>query len=307
MLGIAVLDAGGQYCHLLARRVREAGVQSHVLPIETSGDQLAGVSGIIISGGPRSVTEDDAPRVDPSIFSLNVPILGICYGHQLLAATLPGGAVKRSHSREYGLARFRLAPDASAHDAAGLFAGIPETSQVWVSHGDSVESLPDDVETLGSTSDCAVAAMGDAARRIYGVQFHPEVTHTEFGAQLLANFVRRVCGCDSTWKPSSAETIEAIKTDIRARVAASKKVLFFVSGGVDSTVAYKLCADALGQDRVHGVYVDTGFMRKNESADVMAAYEKAGFLNVSLLDASAEFLTAVGTETNPETKRQLIG
>ena len=160
---------------------------------------------------------------------------------------------------------------------------------------------------LGSTDDCAVAAMGDAARRIYGVQFHPEVTHTEFGAQLLGNFVRRVCGCESTWKPSSAETIEAIKADIRTHVGESKKVLFFVSGGVDSTVAYKLCADALGQDRVHGVYVDTGFMRKNESADVMAAYEKAGFQNVRLRDASVEFLAAVGGETNPETKRKLIG
>ncbi len=297
----------GSTCHLLARRVRESGVQSHVLPIETTGDQLAGVSGIIISGGPRSVTEAGSPRVDPSIFSLNVPILGICYGHQLLAATLPGGVVKRSHSREYGLARFRLAPDSSAHDALGLFAGVPESSQVWVSHGDSVERLPAGLDALGSTDDCAVAAMGDAGRRIYGVQFHPEVTHTEFGAVLLGNFVRRVCGCAATWKPSSAETIEAIKADIRARVGASKKVLFFVSGGVDSSVAYKLCADGLGQDRVHGVYVDTGFMRKNESAEVMTSYERAGFLNVRLRDASVEFLAAVGDETNPETKRKLIG
>jgi GMP synthase (glutamine-hydrolysing) len=299
--GIAVLDAGGQYCHLLARRVREAGVQSHVLPIDTTADQLSGVSGIIISGGPRSVTEAGSPRVDPSILSTGVPILGICYGHQLLAATMPGGIVKPSHSREYGLAKLRL------NKSNALFEGVPAGSQVWVSHGDSVEQLPDSFEVLGATDDCAVAAMVHPAKNIYGVQFHPEVTHSEFGQRILENFIRRVCGSGSEWRPSSAETIEAIKTDIRARVGPAKNVLFFVSGGVDSSVAYKLCADALGEDRVHGVYVDTGFMRKNESDEVMAAYHNAGFKNVRLRDASAEFLSAVGRETNPEIKRQRIG
>jgi GMP synthase (glutamine-hydrolysing) len=149
--------------------------------------------------------------------------------------------------------------------------------------------------------------MAHPSKNIYGVQFHPEVTHSEFGQRILENFVRRVCRSGADWRPSSAETIAAIKTDIQTRVGPTKKVLFFVSGGVDSTVAYKLCADALGQDRVHGVYVDTGFMRKNESADVMAAYEKAGFKNVRLRDASADFLSAVGVETNPETKRKRIG
>ena len=188
-----------------------------------------------------------------------------------------------------------------------MFDGVPDNSQVWVSHGDSVEKLPDCFEVLGATDDCAVAAMVYPARNIYGVQFHPEVTHSEFGQRILENFVRRVCRSGSNWRPSSAETIEAIKTDIRARVGPTKNVLFFVSGGVDSSVAYKLCADALGEDRVHGVYVDTGFMRKNESVEVMSAYEKAGFRNVRLRDASAEFLGAVGRETNPEIKRQRIG
>ncbi|HKY20300.1 MAG TPA: glutamine-hydrolyzing GMP synthase [Vicinamibacterales bacterium] len=306
MHGIAVLDAGGQYCHLLARRVREAGIQSHVLPIDTNSEQLAGISGIIISGGPRSVTDAGSPRVDLSILAMGVPILGICYGHQLLAATMPGGVVKPSFSSEYGLANLRLATGLKPC-ATELFDAVPESSRVWVSHGDSVETLPDGFEVLGSTDDCAVAAMGHAGKKIYGVQFHPEVTHTEHGQQLLRNFIRNVCRCESNWKPSSAETIEAIKADVRASVGPDRKVLFFVSGGVDSTVAYKLCADALGQDRVHGVYVDTGFMRKNESADVMAAYEKAGFKNVRLRDASSEFLAAVGDETNPETKRKLIG
>ena len=340
MQGIAVLDAGGQYCHLLARRVREVGVQSHVLPIDTSAVQLAGISGIIISGGPRSVTEAGSPRIHPSILSMAVPILGICYGHQLLAATMPGGQVKPSYSREYGIATLQLdtaglkpltteaatlvavptavgrglssasegtRPVAQGFSPAELFDGIPTESRVWVSHGDSVERLPDGFEVLGSTTDCAVAAMRHASLRIYGVQFHPEVTHSEFGQRILENFVRRVCRCTSNWKPSSAETIDAIEADIRARVGPTKNVLFFVSGGVDSSVAYKLCADALGQERVHGVYVDTGFMRKNESADVMTAYEKAGFRNVRLRDASVEFLAAVGSETNPETKRKRIG
>jgi GMP synthase (glutamine-hydrolysing) len=313
--GIAVLDAGGQYCHLLARRVREAGVQSHVLPIDTISEDLAGIGGIIISGGPRSVTEAGSPRVHPSILSMGVPILGICYGHQLLAATMPGGIVKPSYSREYGLAKLRLRAGAGLKPCAtdtvmngnDLFEGVPDNSQVWVSHGDSVEKLPDCFDVLGATDDCAVAAMVYPTRNIYGVQFHPEVTHTEFGQRILENFVRRVCRSGSNWRPSSADTIEAIKTDIRARVGPTKNVLFFVSGGVDSSVAYKLCADALGEDRVHGVYVDTGFMRKNESAEVMSAYENAGFRNVRLRDASAEFLGAVGRETNPEIKRQRIG
>ena len=302
--------------------------------------QLAGISGIIISGGPRSVTEAGSPRIHPSILSMGVPILGICYGHQLLAATMPGGQVKPSYSREYGIATLQLdtaglkpltteaatlvavptavgrgfsspsegtRPVAQGFSPAELFDGIPTESRVWVSHGDSVERLPDGFEVLGSTTDCAVAAMRHASLRIYGVQFHPEVTHSEFGQRILENFVRRVCRCTSNWKPSSAETIDAIEADIRARVGPTKNVLFFVSGGVDSSVAYKLCADALGQERVHGVYVDTGFMRKNESADVMTAYEKAGFRNVRLRDASVEFLAAVGSETNPETKRKRIG
>ncbi|HUP40649.1 MAG TPA: gamma-glutamyl-gamma-aminobutyrate hydrolase family protein, partial [Vicinamibacterales bacterium] len=268
MQGIAVLDAGGQYCHLLARRVREVGVQSHVLPIDTSADQLAGIGGIIISGGPRSVTEAGSPRVHQSILSMGVPILGICYGHQLLAATMPGGVVKPSYSREYGLAKLKFArlksspteswssPTESSRatgtsratgsavatgrppEFAALFEGVPDNSQVWVSHGDSVEKLPDRFEALAATDDCAVAAMVHPAKNIYGVQFHPEVTHSEFGQRILENFIRRVCRSDSSWRPSSAETIEAIKADIRTNVGPTKKVLFFVSGGVDSSVAY---------------------------------------------------------------------
>jgi len=301
--GIAVLDAGGQYCHLLARRVREVGIQSHVLPIDTPAEPLGAISGIIISGGPRSVTEPNSPRIHPSILSMGVPILGICYGHQLLAATMPGGRVKPSYSREYGLANLQLA----APSVNGIFSGFPVYSRVWVSHGDSVDALPNGFEVLGSTEDCAVAAMANDELRMFGVQFHPEVTHTEHGQRLLENFVTEVCRCIPHWKPSSAEAIEAIKADIRTKVGETKNVLFFVSGGVDSTVAYKLCADALGQDRVHGVYVDTGFMRRNESDEVMAAYQAAGLRHVRRRDASAEFLGAVGGEVEPEIKRRRIG
>ena len=303
MQGIAVLDAGGQYCHLLARRVRELGVQSHVLPIDITADELGAISGVIISGGPRSVTEPGSPRIHPSILSMDVPILGICYGHQLLAATLPGGVVEPSHSREYGLANLQLA----GPSINGIFAGFPASSRVWMSHGDSVVTLPNGFDVLGATEECPVAAMGNSERRIFGVQFHPEVTHTEHGQRLLQNFVTHVCRCGSHWKPSSAEAIEAIKADIRATVGEGKNVLFFVSGGVDSTVAYKLCADALGQDRVHGVYVDTGFMRRHESEEVMTAFQTAGFKNVRLRDASADFLAAVGDEVEPEIKRKRIG
>ena len=172
---------------------------------------------------------------------------------------------------------------------------MPDNSQVWVSHGDSVEKLPDCFEVWARPMTVRSRPWCTPPGRSTACSFIPEVTHSEYGQRILENFVRRVCRSGSDWRPSSAETIDAIKTDIRARVGPTKNVLFFVSGGVDSSVAYKLCADALGEDRVHGVYVDTGFMRKNESAEVMSAYEKAGFKNVRLRDASAEFLGAVGT------------
>ena len=303
MNGIAVLDAGGQYCHLLARRIRELHVQSHVLPIGTSAEVLDGVSGIIISGGPRSVTEAESPRINPSIFDLDVPVLGICYGHQLLAATLPGGAVTPSSSREYGTARLRLA----SANVNSILSQVPETTTVWMSHGDSVERLPRGFQLLASTDECHVAAMANPERRIFGVQFHPEVSHSEHGQTVLRNFVKDVCRCDSDWHPSSDETIRDIKADIVARVGPLRKVLFFVSGGVDSTVAFKLCVDALGRDRVHGVFVDTGFMRQDEPREVMQAFECAGFYRVEKREAANRFLPAVSKLHDPEEKRKAIG
>src|SRR4029077_4854230 len=172
--------------------------QSHVVPIGITADELGAISGLVISGGPRSVTEPGSPRVHPSILSMGVPILGICYGHQLLAATMPGGVVKPSYSREDGMANLPLA----GSWVNGIFAGFPAYSRVWVSHGDSVETLPNGFEVLGSTEDCAVAAMANTALRMFGVQFHPEVTHSEYGQKLLGNFVTQVCRCGAHWKPS---------------------------------------------------------------------------------------------------------
>lgn len=301
MQGIAVLDAGGQYCHLLARRVREARVLSHVVPVDVQAEAIRGVQGIIISGGPRSVTEADAPRIDPSILSLGVPILGICYGHQLLAHTLSGGVVRRSSAREYGLAALRLArPNVNS-----IFTGVAPSSRVWMSHGDSVERPPTGFETLAMTDECAVAAMGDDSRRLYGVQFHPEVSQTQWGQTIIENFVWNVCGAELSWDPKSS--VDAIKADIQLKVGSVRKVLFFVSGGVDSSVAYKLCADALGEDRLHGIYVNTGFMRKDESEAVMATYRSAGFVNIEMVDATTDFYDAVREDFDPEDKRKHIG
>jgi GMP synthase (glutamine-hydrolysing) len=303
MRGIAVLDAGGQYCHLLARRVRQTHVLSHVLPVDVAAAALKDVSGIIISGGPRSVSEPNAPRIDPSILELGIPILGICYGHQLLASMLPGGLVKRSHASEYGVASLRLASSSTS----SILSNVETPSLVWMSHGDSVESVPDGFETLASTDECSVAAMANPKKRIFGVQFHPEVSHTEHGQQILENFVRRVCGVEDSWRPDSLVTIQGLKSEIAAAVGPARKVLFFVSGGVDSSVAYKLCADAVGEDRLRGIYINTGFMRKNESAEVMEAYRRAGFSNIEMVDASERFYAAVGHETDPEKKRKAIG
>ena len=304
MQGIAVLDAGGQYCHLLARRVREAGVQSHVLPIDTTAEQLGAISGIIISGGPRSVTEPGSPRVHPSILSMGVPILGICYGHQLLAATMPGGVVKPSYSREYGLANLQLA----GSSINGIFAGFPAYSRVWVSHGDSVETLPNGFEVLGSTEDCAVAAMANAELRMFGVQFHPEVTHTEHGQRLLGQLrheglpLRRALEAligrshrgDQGRYPDEGERAEE-----RAVLRERRRGFHRGATSCAPTRSDRIACTA-------STWTPASCGRTNRH-EVMAAFQTAGFKNVRLRDASAEFLAAVGDEVEPEIKRKRIG
>ncbi len=294
---VIVLDTGGQYCHLITRKVRELGIYAEIRAAETPAAELAGVRAIIISGGPSSVYEDGAPQVDPAIFSLGAAVLGLCYGHQQIAWHL-GGTVQRGQKGEYGLAH--LEPCA----AGPLFAGAAGRQQIWMSHRDTVTAMPAGFTLLGSTETCAIAAMGDAARRIYGVQFHPEVVHTHNGKRILSNFLFAIAGCLTDWDPR--RQAERIEDEIRA-VVGSRNVFFFVSGGVDSTVAFTLCLRALGADRVRALYVDTGLMREGETAFVSRVFGALGQGVFKVEDASDRFLSALDGVRDPERKRHIIG
>jgi GMP synthase (glutamine-hydrolysing) len=295
---IVVLDAGGQYCHLIARKVREAGVYAEVRPHDAPAAQLASARGIIISGGPSSVYEPDSPTIDPGIFSLGIPVLGICYGLQLMAHLL-GGKVERGEKGEYGLAHLDL------EHPAPLFEKVPPGKfQVWMSHRDLVRAVPPGFEILGATETCRVAAMGDAARRFYGVQFHPEVVHTCHGRKVIENFVLGICGATPDWNPKLRIPIV---TSYIHEAAAGRNVFFFVSGGVDSTVAYTLCLRALGKDRVRGIYVDTGLMREGETDFVRAVFDRLAPGTVVIEEAEPRFLGALSGVCDPERKRQIIG
>ena len=289
---ITVLDAGGQYAHLIARRVREFGVYADVRPSPTDASELASRRGVIISGGPASVYEPDSPTVDPALFHSGPAVLGICYGQQLMAHLMEGGSVRKGDRGEYGSAVLHRLADAP------LFGGLGETEQVWMSHRDQVDSPPTGFVLLASTETCRVAAIGDPGRRLYGVQFHPEVVHTPNGMRVLSNFVFDICGCVKDWDPKGR--IAQVEEDIR-RTAAGRHVFFFVSGGVDSSVAYRLCRQALGEERVRGAYVDTGLMREGETDFVRRA------LGVEVVDARAEFLGALVGVKEPERKRHIIG
>src|SRR3954447_24720210 len=226
---IAVLDAGGQYCHLIARKVRDLGVYAEVRASETPAPELASTRGIIISGGPSSVYDPGSPTVDPAIFDLGVPVLGICYGQQLMAHLL-GGTVRKGDHGEYGLATLELD---EARDP--MFAGVSGTQQVWMSHRDTVVRAPEGFHVAGRTGTCAIAAIAAPERRLYAVQFHLEVVHTRRGKEYLANFVFGVCGCQEDWDPRNR--VPLLEQEIRECVR-DRKVFFFVSGGVDSTVAF---------------------------------------------------------------------
>jgi GMP synthase (glutamine-hydrolysing) len=293
---ITVLDAGGQYCHLIARKIRDLGVYADVKPSETPASELTGRKGIIISGGPDSVYEAGSPQIDSQILSTDSAVLGICYGQQLMTYVL-GGGVRKGEKGEYGFARFHGRPHK-------LFANLNGELQVWMNHRDQVQSVPEGFEVLGDTSTCAVAAMAHRTRPLMAVQFHPEVAHTEQGNLILANFVFGVCGCVKDWDPK--DRIGPIEKEIRA-IAADRNVFFFVSGGVDSTVAYTLCLRALGSERVFGIYVDTGLMREHETSYVRRLFEQLGARDFRVEEAEAEFLKALEGVTDPETKRHIIG
>jgi len=289
---ITVLDAGGQYCHLIGRKVRELGVYAEVRPSETPAGQLRNRKGIIISGGPASVYDSSSPTVDPALFTNGAAVLGICYGQQLMAQLL-GGAVRKGEKGEYGLAMLDL--DGISNP---LFQGLEPRQQIWMSHRDVVSRVPEGFAVLGRTETCEIAAIGDLSRRLYGLQFHPEVVHTARGREILANFLFNICECRPDWDPR--HRIALIEQEIRER-AGGRNVFFFVSGGVDSTVAFALCRRALGPDRVKGVYVDTGLMRQGETEFVRRA---AG---VAVEAAEQQFFRALEGVRDPEEKRRIIG
>jgi len=299
---IAVLDAGGQYCHLIARKVRDLGVSAEVLPSETPASSLASVKGVIISGGPSSVYDPGSPAIDPGLLSAGVPVLGICYGQQLMAYLL-GGKVERGDRGEYGFAQLDLAQSEIKTEDV-LFRGVIGRQQVWMSHRDLVASAPAGFSVLASTATCPVAAMSRPDRLLYAVQFHPEVAHTPSGNDILSNFVFGICASVRDWNP--AGQIQALEAKIRES-AAGRSVFFFVSGGVDSTVAYTLCLNSLGPDRVYGAYVDTGLMREGETDFVRANFAALGASGFQVEYAEPQFLAALERAIEPEQKRHIIG
>ena len=295
-MGIAVLDFGGQYAHLIANRIRRLHVYAEIRSPAVPLDDLEGVDGLILSGGPSSVYAEDQPAYNAAVLRAGRPLLGLCYGHQLICKEF-GGRVQPGDTMEYGAARLQV------DRPRGVLAGLEPDEPIWMSHRDSVEMPPPGFEVLGRTADCAVAAMGSEERKIYGLQFHPEVTHTEAGMRILENFVD-LCGCARDW------TMEHYMVESMARIkeqAAGRKVFLFVSGGVDSTVSFLLLNRALGEDRVLGLHIDNGFMRKNETAMVRRLLDESGFDNLEVADDSAAFLRAVDGVVDPEEKRRIIG
>ncbi len=295
--GIVVLDFGGQYTQLIARRIREQQVFSAILPCTASVAEIRAQEpvGIVLSGGPSSVYDKDAPVCDPKTLELGVPVLGICYGMQWLAHSL-GGKVEPANRREYGRAQLDIACQSK------LFAGVPAQLSVWNSHGDHVVGLPSGFHVTART-DNAVAAVENPASRFYGVEFHPEVNHTERGTDILRNFVFAVCGAKQNWNRAGfiAETVEAIR-----KQSQGARAICGLSGGVDSTVAAALVHRAMG-DRLTNVFVDTGLLRRDEFRDTLELLRDRLGLNVIGVDASERFLTKLAGVTDPEQKRKIIG
>jgi len=294
---VAIIDLGGQYCHLIARRLRDLGVESAIYGPEVAPKRLERYAGVILSGGPQSVYAPQAPKINSGVLDLGLPVLGICYGHQLLARMLGGQVTKRDG--EYGHARL----DVRVSDT--LFRGTPRSQQVWMSHADAVTQLPRGAATIASTERCANAAFADFKRRVFGVQFHPEVVHSEHGQDILKNFVRGACKIRKRSTP--VDHISALLEQIR-RTAGDRSVFFLVSGGVDSTVAFVLCARALPKHRILGLYVDTGLMRQGETEELRANLAGLGLADRLIVrDASALFMKRLRGVTEPEKKRHIIG
>lgn len=295
--GIVVLDFGGQYTQLIARRIREQEVFSAILPCTASIEEVRAYQpvGLVLSGGPSSVYEKDAPLCDPGVLQLGIPVLGICYGMQWLTYNL-GGRVERAGRREYGRAQLEIERSSS------LFTGLPGTLKIWNSHGDHVVGLPEGFHVTGRT-DNAVAAVENPEKKIYGVEFHPEVQHTERGTEILRNFAFEICNAKRNW--SRAGFIAGAVASIREQ-AADARAICALSGGVDSAVAAALVARAIG-DRLTNVFVDTGLLRWNEFADTLDLLRGRLGLQVIGVDASERFLSKLQGVTDPEKKRKIIG
>ncbi len=294
---ILILDFGSQYTQLIARRIREAQVYCEIVPYNIDRSKYANrnVRGYVLSGGPSSLSDRDAPRLDNGFFDTDLPILGICYGMGLIAEQF-GGELSPSHNREYGRAHLEV------KDRHAVFDGIPTRSQVWMSHGDSITKMPDGFNVAASTDSLPVAAIADHEKKIYGLQFHPEVHHTEEGKDILRNFLFDVCGLKGDWTAESLVDMSVAR--IREQVG-DGRVLLGISGGVDSTVAAMLIHKAIGNN-LHAVFVNNGLLRKNEFTDVIEMLTGLG-INLHPVDASDLFLERLAGITDPEKKRKIIG
>ena len=293
---IAILDFGSQYTHLIARRVRELGVQSMIYPTDVPAEALEHATGIILSGGPRSLVKDPQLAYDPRLFDLGKPILGLCYGHQLMADHF-GGTVVSGTAREYGIAELQI-------EQSPIFHEVDIKTTVWMSHGDHVDELPEGFTEIATSGNGSITAMANHIRRFYGFQFHPEVHHSQQGMRMLENFIFNICRAEKNW--STANQLSHIQEQIKAE-AGDKNVFLLISGGVDSTVSFALLEKTLGKDRVYGLHVDHGLMRKDESKKVKEALKAIGLDDLHVYNAEAEYLKALQGIVDPETKRKIIG
>ncbi len=295
---IAILDYGSQVTQLIARRIREQKVYCEIIRFDTPAEELKARApkGIILSGGPCSVPDEESPKCDPALFELGIPILGICYGMQLAAHAL-GGSVKPGLNREYGKAMMQITGNSP------LFKGLDPNLQVWMSHGDKVEAIPDGFEVVAESDNCPYATMQDLNRNIFGVQFHPEVVHTPQGKEMLWNFAFEICGCSGDWEMS--RFVEHTINQVRQQVG-DNHVLLGLSGGVDSSVVAALLHKAIG-DQLHCVYVDNGLMRHRETEDVEELFGNAFGIDLTVARAGDLFLDKLTGISDPEEKRKMIG